>query len=101
MRELIDRYIEVELPHKPKMKKEYTGQLVWWREQIGHILLSDLTSPVIVQFRESLSKVITNRGMFMSNARVNRYLAALRSALTTAMNEWHWLAENPVKKVKR
>ena len=101
VRELIDRYIEVELPHKPKMKKEYTGQLVWWREQIGHILLSDLTSPVIVQCRESLSRVITNRGMFMSNARVNRYLAALSSALTTAMNEWHWLEENPVKKVKR
>ena len=31
VRELIDRYIEVELPYKPKMKKEYTGQLVWWR----------------------------------------------------------------------
>ena len=25
----------------------------------------------------------------------------LSSAMTTAINEWHWLEENPVKKVKR
>ena len=99
--ELIDRFIEVELPQKPKMFKEYRGQLTWWKEQIGHILLSDLSSPVIVQCREQLSKTITNRGGFMSNARVNRYLAGLSSAITTAVNEWHWIEDNPVKKIKR
>ena len=99
--ELIDRYIEIELPQKPKMKREYGGQLIWWKDKIGHILLSDLNPPLIVECREALTKVITKRGSYMSNARVNRYLAALSSAMTTSINEWHWLEENPVKKVKR
>ena len=99
--ELIDRYIEIELPQKPKMKREYGGQLIWWKDKIGHILLSDLNPPLIVECREALTKVITKRGSYMSNARVNRYLAALSSSMTTAVKEWHWLEENPVKKVKR
>ena len=97
--ELIDRYIEIELPQKPKMKREYGGQLIWWKDKIGHILLSDLNPPLIVECREALTKVITKRGSYMSNARVNRYLAALSSSMTTAVKEWHWLEES--QKVKR
>ena len=95
---MIDRYIEIELPQKPKMKREYGGQLIWWKDKIGHILLSDLNPPLIVECKEALTKVVTKRGSYMSNARVNRYLAALSSSMTTAVKEWHWLEENPVKK---
>lgn len=99
--ELVERFIEHEIPRRPKMRLEYVGQLRWWKNHIGEKLLSELTPALIVEYRDQLSKSVTYRGTKMSNARVNRYLAALSSALTTAVNEWQWLSENPAKKVRR
>ena len=36
-----------------------------------------------------------------SHATVNRYLAALSSAFGTAVNEWQWLDENPMRLVSK
>ena len=99
--DLVNRYIENVLPQKPKMRVEYSTQLLLWQKKIGHILLANLTSAVIVEYRDRLLKTITYRGTFMSPARVNRYLACLSTALTTAVNEWQWLDDNPLRKVTR
>ena len=42
--ELIDRYIERVLPSKPKNARNVRQHLLWWKQKLGHCLLSDLTS---------------------------------------------------------
>src|SRR3984957_4847657 len=50
--ELIDRYIRDILPTKKKSQKKQTAQLLWWKEQIGHHALSDLSPSLIAECRD-------------------------------------------------
>ncbi|KTD25451.1 site-specific recombinase XerD [Legionella lansingensis] len=100
--ELIDRYIEVILPHKSvSMQSAQKKQLLWWKEKAGYHVLADFTSQTISSLREELAKGSTNRGERRTTATVNRYLAALSHALNTAVNEWEWIESNPVLKIKK
>ena len=62
--------------------------------------LSELTTSLIKEKQTQLSLGTTVRGKRRSPARVNRYLAVLSSALSTAVREWEWLDENPCSKVR-
>ncbi|MFW2571479.1 tyrosine-type recombinase/integrase [Legionella sp. 29fVS95] len=100
--ELIDRYIEVILPHKStSMQSAQKKQLLWWKDKAGYHVLADFTSQIISSLREELAKGSTNRGERRTNATVNRYLAALSHALNTAVNEWEWVESNPVLKIRK
>jgi integrase len=98
--DMIDRYIEEALPLKPKAKVKQTQQLTYWKEQLGYMLLSDVSSPDIVDIRNKLSRGTTPRGI-RSHATVNRYLAALSHVYTIAIKEWEWTHDNPVMRVSK
>jgi len=68
--------------------------LVFWRAEIGHILLQDL-SPIII--RSSRDKLRVNR----SDSTTNRYLASLSAALSFAVTELDWIDKNPALKLKK
>ena len=99
--DLIDRYIRDVLPRKAKVYVEYASQLKWWEEQIGDVRLSDLSTSLISEQRDLLSRTITNRKKQMSPARVNRYMAALSTALNTSIREWEWMEDNPMRKISK
>jgi len=100
--QLIDRYIEDVLPHKGEVtRKGQQYQLLWWKDQIGYILLSDLTPALIGQQRDKLLKTETPQGKKRSPASVNRYLAPLSHALNIAVKEWGWLDDSPMRKVSK
>ncbi len=99
--ELVDRYIENVIPTKPKNAAATTAQLQWWKSQIGHYLLSDLTPAIIAEQRDKLLKGTTFKGTIRSPSTVVRYLAALSHALTVATKEWGWLDESPMRKVTK
>jgi len=100
--ELIDKYIDIVLPHKSaSMQSTQKNQLNWWKKKAGYSLLADFTPQVIGTLREELSKGTTNRGKRRTTATVNRYLAALSHVLSTAVNEYEWLETNPLLKIKR
>lgn len=99
--ELVDRYIKDVLPNKPKQADKQAQQLNWWKEQIGSYLLSDVTPALIVQYRDELANGKTYRGTKRSPATVVRYMAALSHAFTIAVNEWQWLEDSPMRKVKK
>jgi hypothetical protein len=61
MGELIDRYIRDVLPQKKKSQKKQTAQLLWWKDQIGSYLLSDITPALIGEKRDDLLRGITYR----------------------------------------
>ena len=99
--DLIDRYIRDVLPRKAKVYVEYASQLKWWEEQIGDVRLSDLSTALISEKRDLLARTITNRKKQMSPARVNRYMAALSTALNTSIREWEWMEDNPMRKISK
>ncbi|BBL75061.1 tyrosine-type recombinase/integrase [Methylomagnum ishizawai] len=75
--------------------------MAWWKEQIGVRLLSDATPALIAECRDKLERGRTHQGEDRSPATVNRYLAALSHAFTVAVNEWGWLDDSPMRKVKK
>lgn len=99
--ELVTRYIQDIIPTKPKVAAAVTAQLMWWKDQIGHALLSDLTPALIAEQRDRLLKGVTFKGTIRSPSTVVRYLAALSHALTVAVKEWGWLDDSPMRKVTK
>jgi integrase len=98
---LVDRYIENIVPTKPKNASARIAQLNWWKEQIGHCLLSDLSPALIAEKRDQLLKGTTFKGTVRAPATVVRYLASLSHALTVATKEWGWLDDSPMRKVSK
>jgi integrase len=93
--DLIDRYRAHVLPQKAE--ETIYGQereLRWWKAQLGHYFLADVTPPLITACRDKLS-------LNHANATVNRYLASLSHAFTVAVREWQWCDDNPVRKVMK
>lgn len=92
--ELIDRYIAEILPTKPKSMNTQGRQLLWWRKELGYSTLAEVTPKALGEARERL-----HQGR--EPATVVRYMSALSHAFTIAVNEWEWLEDNPMRKVRR
>lgn len=99
--ELVNRFIEYELPKLPKVEKLMSTQLRWWQAQIGHFTLAEVTPALISEKRDYLHRVGTAKKSEITPATVNRYLAALSIAFSTAVKEWGWLESSPVSKVRK
>ena len=92
--DLIERYIKYVLPTKPKSQLKQAAQLRWWQSEIGYLTLSEVTPARLGEARDKL-----HRGR--QPATVVRYMAALSHAFTIATNEWGWLEDNPLRKVRK
>lgn len=99
--DMIDKYIERVLPNKPKSKDKQEAQLKWWKDELGAYTLADVTPAMIGERRDRLLQGITYRGTKRSNATVVRYLAALSHVFSTAANEWGWIENSPMRKVRK
>jgi integrase len=99
--ELIDRYCKDVLPNKPKIARDQTQQLTWWKDEIGSHVLADVTPSLIAQCRDKLAGGITSRGKPRTPATVSRYMAALSAAFTAAVKEWGWVEDSPMRKVTK
>lgn len=117
----IDKYIRDVLPHKSKSAQKTSTQLLWWKEQIGFKLLSDLSSSIVGELRDKLLKEPVKRNRTKKNtdgsigaytiqgnkinspATVVRYMAALSVVLSEAVKEWKWMQrdQNPMPDVKK
>ncbi len=99
--DLIDRYIEQVLPHKPRSNKDSERHLLWWKDELGTLALSDITPQRLAEYRDRLRSERTTRGELRTAATTNRYLGSLSPAFTVAVREWGWLEHNPCQKVRR
>ena len=99
--ELINRYIRDVLPTKPKQSTDQKQQLEWFKDEIGAYTLADVTPAKIVECRDKLLTETLKTGKVRAPATVVRYLAALSHAFTIAVNEWEWLDDSPMRKVKK
>jgi len=93
--DLVGRYLDDVLPaYKPKEIYNRRKALCLWCDQIGDRLLSDVTPQLIVECRDRL-------GRDRAPATVVRYMGILSHAFTVAVNEWGWLDDTPMRKVKK
>lgn len=99
--ELTDRYIREVLPKKPKSLEKQTAQLQWWKQEVGHYVLADITPALLAEKRDKLALGTTRSGKVRSPATIMRYLAALSHALSVAVREWAWLDDSPMRKVSK
>jgi len=99
--DMIDRYIELILPNRPKNSNNHKIHLKWWKEQLGYFLLAEINSAKIAECRDQLLKEKTNRGTPRSPATANRYMATLSHVFNVAVREWEWLEANPVSRLKK
>lgn len=99
--DMVDRYIRDALPKKPKSYQKQKMQLLWWKEQMGHLLMSNISSALVVELRDKLGREVLKSGKTRSPSTVVRYLAALSHAFSVAMKEWEWLEDSPMRKVSK
>ncbi len=99
--DLVDRYISVVLPLKPKNAVNTKRILLWWKKELGHLLIRDVKPSLISQKRDQLLFEPTKRGEKRSPSTVVRYLSSLSHAFSIAVKEWEWLRENPVFKISK
>lgn len=99
--QLIDRYIADVLPNKPKSEPRQLAQLLWWKDQMGYRLLSEVSPAAIVECRDALARGTTFKGTKRSPATVVRYLAVLSHAFTVAVKEWQWMDDSPMRRVSK
>jgi len=100
--EMIDRYMRDVLPHKSdSMQRDQTTQLNWWKAKLGDRLLAHITQALISEHRDLLLKEIGPKKKKRSPASVVRYMAALSHVYTIAINEWEWVEDSPIRKVRK
>ena len=101
LNDAIERFSDQMLIHNNKTFTNYRNHLSYWKNRLGKKPLSEISTPLIAQCRDELSRETTVRGKIRSQSTVNRYLAALSSVLSIASSEWEWIELNPVLKVKK
>lgn len=108
--DLIDRYLESKFVSKLGTQDTSAASLAWWKQQIGHVRVSELTPALLSEQRDKLLNTPYEANKYApadrverrkSPATVVRYMAVFSHALSVAANEWQWIAANPMAKVKR
>ncbi len=100
VRETIERYFNEVLAHRKNSVNQIT-YLNWWQGQIGDYALADVSSALIVEKRNSLVGSKNRYGREVGTTTANRYLLDFGHVLNVAMNEWEWINENPVSRIKK
>ena len=92
LKEMLLKYnLEVLPQYSDKEQRERKRILEWWSEKIGYYLLSDISHIIINEEKKKLN---------FTPARINKYLKNLSHAFSIAINEWGWLNDNPMSRVK-
>ena len=94
VRDVFERYAEKESPRKKSGVGEARRLLFYCRDPIATVPLYAVNASHFSAWRD-------RRVEQVSDSTVRRDMNTISSAFTTAVNEWKWLAENPLHKVRR
>jgi integrase len=97
--EMIDRYLSG--AKLTKVQDDHTGlHLRRWKQEIGYMLLADVSADAITLVKDKLLNE-EFRGKPRSPTTVLRYMASLSTVFTTAVRDWAWLEDSPMKNIKK
>ena len=97
----IERY-EAEAMGHIRTRTDIQRHLAWWKAEIGHLWIADVTAAVIRQSLERFaSEPSPTTGRLRCASTLNHHRQALASVLTMAWREWEWIEATPMSKVKK
>lgn len=96
----IDRYLSG-ITQTKHFKEHQAVHLKRWNEELGFLPLADVTPDKLVEVRDKLLSETTIKGTLRSPTTVKRYLSSLSPVFTAAVNEWQWLDDSPMRKIKK
>lgn len=111
--EIIDQFMDLKLnQYKPKMQTELKKHLAWWKEEIGKLYLSSITTATLVECRDKLAKkekevptnngkTIIKEGETLSHTTVNHYLASINTVFSYCIKDLDIIDINPMSKVEK
>ncbi len=94
--QMIDRYLA-----QRQVSRCKKNHLMYWKNELGAYLLSDITSSMIAEKRDELLSSKTPRATLRSPATVNRYIAALSHAYSIGFKEYEWVESSPVRNITK
>ncbi|MDD1622767.1 MAG: site-specific integrase, partial [Methylococcaceae bacterium] len=98
--EMIDRYLSS--AGLTKVQDEHTGlHLRRWSDEIGYMLLSDVTADTFTQVKDKLLSETVRTGKKRSPTTALRYMASLSKVFNTAVKSWGWLEDSPMRNVEK
>lgn len=95
----IDRYNCDIVPIKFTANEQRTRKpiLEWWKSELGHLRLSDLSAKEFASCRDKLIKHGGSKGRPLAAATIKRHFVSIRHVLKICQLEWHWIEQNPLK----
>lgn len=99
--EIIDRFIKQCVPPHPIYYQKKVQMLLRWKEELGALLLRDLSSSRIAEVRDVLLSEKTSKNILRSPPTVNRYMSIFSKVLSVASKEWELLDMNPFQRVRK
>ena len=95
----VDRYNADILPIKFKATEQGNRRpiLAWWRNEIGHCVMADLSTATFAECRNSLAKTGGSKGRPLAAATIKKHFVVAKDVLKLCTNEWHWLEQSPLR----
>jgi integrase len=95
----IDRYNADILPIKFTATEQGNRRpiLAWWRNEIGHCVMADLSTATFAECRNSLAKTGGSKGRPLAAATIKKHFVVAKDVLKLCTNEWHWLEQSPLR----
>lgn len=95
----IDRYNSDILPVRFNTTEQRNRRpiLAWWRKEIGHCVMADLSTATFADCRNNLTKTGGSKGRILAPATINKYFVVAKDILKRCTNEWHWLEQSPLR----
>lgn len=102
LRELIDRYEREHLAASGiATRQNRIRRLAFWRDELGDLVLADVTPGRIVEARAKLLRTRSRRGTVYAPATVNQCLGDLRHVFSIAKREFSLLSNNPLADIPK
>lgn len=94
--DVLDRYF-----NSYDVPKDQQAILEWWRGEIGHKTLANVTPPLLSEVRDKLATEKNPKGRVRGPSTVNRYFAYMSAVFGKARKEWHLVEQNPFSSIKK
>lgn len=99
--DLIDRYLaKIAVTNKDQVKRK-KSHLKRFKDDVGHLLLSNISKSDIVGVIEDLGSECTKKGTLRKQSTVARYVATFNHCFEYAVNDIEWTPTNPIKKITK
>ncbi len=100
--ELIDRYERDYLAIAAiRTNDSRVHRLLFWRAEMGHLALADVTIARVLESRAKLLKSTNRVGNPFAPATANQYIGDLRHCFAIAKREFALIADNPLRDIQK